>query len=75
MMFSQTFIPVLGVGSAILVTLLGFRIIELVFFMIGFHFGNAKRQAEATPTINPNQLYDTVDGIVKDIITKQTPKV
>jgi hypothetical protein len=40
--FIDSFQVVMGVGCAVLLTLLGFRLIESIFYFIGYSFGESK---------------------------------
>jgi membrane protein DedA with SNARE-associated domain len=40
--FALSFQVVMGIGAALLVTLLGYRAIESIFYFIGYAFGESK---------------------------------
>lgn len=40
--FTVSFEVVMGVGCALLVTLIGYRLVESIFYFIGYSFGESK---------------------------------
>lgn len=69
-MFRLIFDMGLGAACALLLLLLGYRLIEAVFFMIGFQIGKA-RTPKPTIGIDPVLLKQGVEEIVAKILEER----
>lgn len=70
--FSNVFVPAMGGGCAILLILLGIRIIEAAFFLMGYKIGQERNKPRG---IDPVLLKQGVTEIVNDIINKKEPPI
>ena len=71
MTFNELFNPAMGLGCAILITLLGVRLIEAFFFLVGFKVGQIKnRPKAATVGMDPVLLKKGVEEIMNEIMNR-----
>ena len=53
--FNGSFQIVMGIGAALLVTLLGYRLIESMFYFIGYAFGESKAKEARLRTLEEKE--------------------